>query len=209
MLSYYLSKVRCCNVFSTSHPEMPKLEKLKASVSNVLPFIKKKSSKGEPGTSTGGKIYIRISRASIQRDPDHPDQPSSGLLYLIEGTFDEIVPYAGTTLDWVITIARLLCKPLGDGHVYTHPGTTREWYHADRTASWWEVNRGDVLRPGIYEYVTSPRDPIILLSKITNRRVCSFLFSKRKTKLYSAGSFGNHQCFYLPGQCHHLPEPSC
>jgi len=97
-----------------------------------------------------------------------PGQQLSGHLYLIEGTFGDISRYAGTTVDWVIKIAHLLCEPLGNGRVYTHTtGTPDIWRSSDRDPSWQEVVEGDPLHPRIYEFEsTFP----ITLSKISDRQ---------------------------------------
>ena len=49
-----------------------------------------------------------------------PGQESTGHMYLIQGTFSDISRYAGTTVDWVIKIAHLVCDPLGAGQIFTH-----------------------------------------------------------------------------------------
>ena len=41
-------------------------------------------------------------------------------MYLIEGTFSDIAQFAGTTVEWIIRVAHLLCDPLGNVHVFTH-----------------------------------------------------------------------------------------
>jgi len=75
-------------------------------------------------TVTGQFIYIRIRNALLRpipatatNPPANPEAPSH--LYLIKGTYKDIQRYAGTTVDWIIKVARL-CDPLGKGHVYTH-----------------------------------------------------------------------------------------
>jgi len=107
-------------------------------------------------------VYIRVRMAQIQTENQPPaGQRSSGHVYLIRGTFRDIARYAGTTVDWIIRIAHLLCDPLGIGHVFTHTtGTPSDWYSSDRTPSWREVVHGDQLLPGIYEF--EPTHPIIL-----------------------------------------------
>jgi len=118
-------------------------------------------------------IYIRIrntlllpipsSNASANLTPFSP--PLTGHLYLIEGTYEDIQRYAGTTVDWIIKVAHLICDPLGKGQLFTHmTGTPSDWYHLNKTPNRKRVVQGEPLRPGIYEFeLTSP----ILLSKIT------------------------------------------
>lgn len=118
-------------------------------------------------------IYIRIRDALLLPIPtsnattNFPPVNSqlTGHLYLIEGTYEDIQRYAGTTVDWVIKVAQFICDPLGEGQLYTHTtGTPSDWYHLNRTDGWKQVAQGEPLRPGIYEFEsTGP----ILLSKIT------------------------------------------
>ena len=91
----------------------------------------------------------------------------AGYLYLIEGTYEDIQRYTGTTVDWVIKVAHFICDPLlvGEGQLYTHTtGTPSRWYHLNRTANWKQVVQSELLRPGVYEFEsTCP----ILLSRTT------------------------------------------
>jgi hypothetical protein len=97
-----------------------------------------------------------------------PGQLPSGHLYLIEGTLEEFTKFAGTTVDWILWIAHLLCDPLGIGHVFTHTtGTLLDWQTSDRNSTWRKVIHGDPLLPGIYEFEST--HPIIL-SKISDRQ---------------------------------------
>ncbi|KAH9996768.1 hypothetical protein BJV77DRAFT_1085320 [Russula vinacea] len=82
-------------------------------------------------------------------------------MYLIEGTFSDIAQFAGTTVEWIIRVAHLLCDPLGNVHVFTHTtGSLSDWYSSDRTPSWQEVSHGDQLLPGIYKIETTR--PIVI-----------------------------------------------
>ncbi|KAH8994087.1 hypothetical protein EDB92DRAFT_1795832 [Lactarius akahatsu] len=95
-----------------------------------------------------------------------------GHLYLIGGTPDEIARFAGSTVDWVIKMAHLLCDPLGNGRIYTHPtGTPQDWWNTDRDTSWEEVSHGDPLHPKIYEF--APVNSVITLSRICPRQTRS------------------------------------
>ena len=104
-------------------------------------------------------IYIQVRMADFKLDL--PSGQSSGHLYLIEGTFSDIARFAGTTVEWIIRVAHLLCDPLGNVHVFTHTtGSLSDWYSSDRTPSWQEVTHGDQLLPGIYEIETT--HPIVI-----------------------------------------------
>ncbi|KAF5376700.1 hypothetical protein D9615_007863 [Tricholomella constricta] len=125
-------------------------------------------------------VYIRVRQSLVVSDPTianpttvnpPPSIPqSSGHLYLIKGSIDDIRRFAGATVDWIIKVAHLICDPSGAGQVYTHrTGTPLYWYDRDRDASGWvQVNLGDPLVPGIYEFVTTGGP--ITLSKISERQ---------------------------------------
>lgn len=132
-------------------------------------------------TSARASIYIRVRQDKLlpiptSTDASPPDSltPASppGLvhhrhLYLIEGTFTDISRYAGTTVDWIIKVAHLICDPLRAGRVFTPTtGTSADWYASDRAASWQQVFNGDRLLPGIYEFEPAGT---IMLSKISER----------------------------------------
>ena len=130
-----------------------------------------------------------------------PGQESTGHMYLIQGTFSDISRYAGTTVDWVIKIAHLVCDPLGAGQIFTHTsgspllfisfyyffnnrlGVSNDWYDSDRDFSWKEVVHGNPLLPNIYEFVTTHP---ITLSKISARRSRSVTTSGSQSQSSSA-----------------------
>jgi hypothetical protein len=134
--------------------------------------------KGAPAShsaTTGSQtVYIRVRQSALQvpnsntvNPPPSIPQPS-GHLYLIQGSIDDIRRYAGATVDWIINVAHLICDPFGAGQVYTHrTGTPTYWYDRDRDDGWLQVNLGDPLVPGIYEFVTTGP---ITLSKISKRQ---------------------------------------
>ena len=119
-------------------------------------------------------VYIRVHMADLESN-----QESTGHMYLIQGTFEDITRYAGTTVDWVIKVAHLLCDPLGAGQIFTHTGVPHDWYNIDRDSSWQEVVCGNPLLPNIYEFVTSYP---ITLSKISARHNRSVTTSGPQTQ---------------------------
>ena len=134
-----------------------------------------KGGQAVPAATLTSFVYIRVRQPMVLPHPTTPTNPPlptsqwspPGHLYLIEGTFTDICRYAGTTVDWLIKIAHLICDPLGTGQVFTHTtGTASDWYASDRAASWRQVVNGDPLLPGIYEF--EPASPI-MLSKISER----------------------------------------
>jgi hypothetical protein len=138
--------------------------------------------KGPPvsqSATTGSQtVYIRVRQSLVSPNPTTanptivnppPSIPQlSGHLYLIQGSIDDIGRYAGATVDWIIKVAHFICDPSGAGEVYTHrTGTALYWYDRDRDADWTQVNSGDALSPGIYEFVTAGP---IQLSRISERQ---------------------------------------
>ena len=119
-------------------------------------------------------VLIRVRRdlllpipTTATNPPPAASQHSPGHLYLIEGRLEDIRQFSGTTVDWVIRVAHLICDPLGTGQVFTHTtGTTSDWYASDRAASWRQVFPGDPLHSGIYEFESASP---ILLSEISDR----------------------------------------
>jgi hypothetical protein len=122
-------------------------------------------------------IYIRIP-ISLLLSTNAPGTSADPLpadplahLYLIEDSYEAIERYAGTTADWIINVAHLICDPLGEGQVYTHTTDTPEyWRLRARTDTWREVVPGDPLLPGIYEFHTTGP---VTLSKISERHTKS------------------------------------
>ena len=119
-------------------------------------------------------LYIRVRRGLLQschdENPSATPPSSSGPahLYLIKGTINEIRRYAGNTVDWVIKVAHLICSPTGAGQVYTHTaGIPEYWYGRDRGADWRQVDPGDPLLPGIYEFESNVP---IHLSQLSGRQ---------------------------------------
>ena len=158
-----------------------KLKKVKAMMKrffkrNLKPEESQSATSTDP-TSNSQIIYIRVQQSLIQvigpvlavpTDPTTSDLPpsvsqSSGHLYLIEGSIDDIRRYAGTTVDWIIKVAHSICDPSGRGQIYTHTtGAPSDWYNKDRDADWRKVVPGDPLLSGIYVFESA--SPITLVS---------------------------------------------
>ena len=165
-------------------------------------------------------IYVRIRNALLCPIPSGTtntlpaDPDAHGHLYLIEGKYQDIQRYAGTTVDWIIKVAHLICDPLGEGQVYTHTmGTPSEWYSLDRTSNWRQVAQGDPLLPGIYEFESSTGP--ILLSKISERQTHSVTTAgsepsattfRRNISLREGGSCGITRIPYNAIASHLIPK---
>jgi len=129
-------------------------------------------------------IYIRVRRDLLQAIPTDGGNPTTGHLYLIKGTMQDIGRYAGTTVNWVIRLAHMICSPMGVGQVYTHTeGTAEDWLGRDKGTDWRQVHPGDPLLPGVYQFESSV--PVVL-SRLSSRQ------SHSKT---SSGSKSNSSTF--------------
>ena len=128
---------------------------------------KAKIPKAKAISPTDQMIYIRVLQSVITTLDPVPDRH----LYLIQGSFGDIARYAGTTVNWIIKVANLICDPSSAGHIYTHTkGTSDYWYDKDRNPDWRQVDLGDPLVAGIYEFVTAAT---ITISKISERQIHS------------------------------------
>ncbi|KIM41748.1 hypothetical protein M413DRAFT_27333 [Hebeloma cylindrosporum] len=167
---------------------------------NVSQTNPKEGLEGPVDPSTKQSIYIRIPYALLRPTPttatNQPGNPEAHL-YLIEGTYEDIQRYAGTTVDWIIKVAHLICDPLGEGQVYTHTtGTSSDWYSLARTSDWRQVVQGDPLLPGIYEFESSTGP--ILLSKISERETHSMTSLGSKS---NSAIFDQHIRLREDGRC--------
>lgn len=148
-----------------SSAETDQLVYIRILKNKILQVKKKKSLLQLPTlAATWSKKKQPPTLSSAGSDPASQSSSSSAQtshLYLISGSFEDITRFSGTTVDWLIKIAHLLCDPLGSGHLFTHTtGTALEWYHSPRNDSWHEVFHSNQLQPGIYEF--EPTQPIIL-----------------------------------------------
>ena len=172
-----------------------------------LPQSSTKHGTGDGNPIMEDGIYIRVRWSLIQptspvattstvaAHPPTTNAPPSHL-YLIEGTIQRIARYAGTTVDWVIKVAHLICSPLRQGQVYTHTtGTTRDWYHRDMGIDWRLVVPGEELLPGIYEFHA---DFSILLSRLSQRQSHSLTSAGAQS---SASTFRRHLQTREAGRC--------
>jgi hypothetical protein len=110
------------------------------------------------------EVYLRVNRRLllIPNPPteNQPNPPSSqpalgetGNLNVIAGLLLDIQTFAGTTVDWLIRVARLILDPRGVGILYTfQTGTVKYWLNREMTDSWRQVRAGERLVATIYEY---------------------------------------------------------
>ncbi|KAM6493643.1 hypothetical protein JOM56_010004 [Amanita muscaria] len=143
-----------------------RLETKNAGTSKNLPKDTKKprrarAKKGsQPPSRPGpqaGLLYLRASRgflnllsAATEDQPDPqplPPPPSTiGHLYVIRASLQDLHPYAGGTVDWLIRVARLIFEPLGlTSSLFTFTADTLDsWLDRDMDPMQWrQVEQGE------------------------------------------------------------------
>ena len=128
------------------------------------------------------RLYLRVSReflnqllAPTEDQPDpNPLPPPPGIgghLFAIRQDIQDLRPFAGETVDWLIRVARLMFEPLGNSSLFTFTVNTVEWWmNRDMVpAQWRQVQLGELLRPTIYEFRPNNNAPITL-SRISVRQ---------------------------------------
>ncbi|KAF8340833.1 hypothetical protein F5887DRAFT_1160371 [Amanita rubescens] len=132
------------------------------------------------------RLYLRVSREFLNQLPaptaDQPDPeplpPPPGIgghLFVIIQDIEDLRPFAGERVDWLIRVARLMFEPLGNSHLFTFTGditedTVQLWINMDMVpAQWRQVQQGEPLRPTIYEFRPNNNAPITL-SKMSARQ---------------------------------------
>ena len=95
-------------------------------------------------------------------------------LNVIVADLHDLHPFAGDTVDWLITVARLIFEPLGTSSLYTFTTESLEWWlgREMEPSLWREVVRGEQLRATIYEF-RSNNDAPIMLTKMSLRHTRS------------------------------------
>jgi len=75
-------------------------------------------------------LYLRIgSRFLCLFQPSTTANPDShGNLYVIAANLDDLRPFAGDTVDWLIIVARHIFEPLGSSSLYTFTTQSTEWW---------------------------------------------------------------------------------
>jgi hypothetical protein len=130
-------------------------------------------------------LYLRINRKFLlllpaptvnlpNPQPLAPPLGTFGNLNVITTTLSALNPFAGDTVDWLITVARLIFEPLGYSSLYTFTtGSLESWLDREMEASAWRtVNNGEQLRATIYEF-RPDNDTPIALTKISLRQARS------------------------------------
>jgi hypothetical protein len=110
-----------------------------------------------------GVVYLRVNRRLVLLpNPPTESQPNpasspplngTGNLNVIAGPLLDIQNFAGTSVDWLIRMAKLILDPRGAGVLYTfQTGTVQYWLNHEMTDSWRQVGAGEELVSTIYEY---------------------------------------------------------
>ena len=124
-----------------------------------------------------GRRFLCLFQPSTTADPDPPSVPpppgTTGNLYVIAASLDDLRPFAGDTVDWLITVARHIFEPLGSSSLYTFTTQTLEWWlDRDSDSQWTQVLPGEELRPTIYEF-RPDNNALVTLTKISLRHARS------------------------------------
>jgi hypothetical protein len=131
------------------------------------------------------QVYLRVNRRFLVLFPiasaDEPNpQPlpplpgTTGNLNIIIADLGDLSQFAGDTVDWLITVARLIFEPRGTSSLYTFTTDSLEWW-LDREMEpslWRPVMPGEQLRATIYEFVPND-DAFIALTKMSLRQARS------------------------------------
>ena len=129
-------------------------------------------------------LHLRISRRflslfqpSTTANPDPPSLPPTpgtpGNLYVIAASLDDLRPFAGDTVDWLIIVARHIFEPLGSSSLYTFTTQSTEWWlDKDSDSQWRQVLPGEELRATIYEF-RPDNDALVSLTKRSLRHIRS------------------------------------
>ena len=129
-----------------------------------------------PAPGPPQRLYLRVNREFLHHIEPIPAPPPGiawGHLFVIIQEIEDLRPFAGETVDWLIRVARLIFEPLGNSHLFTFTGDITEdtiqlWMNMDMVpAQWRQVQQGEPLRPTIYEF--RPNAPITL-SKMSARQ---------------------------------------
>ena len=93
-----------------------------------------------------GIVYLRVNRRLLllpnpptENEPNPASSPpliGTGNLNVIAGPLLDIRNFAGTTVDWLIHVAKLILDPRGAGVLYTfQTGTVQYWLNRETTDS--------------------------------------------------------------------------
>lgn len=117
------------------------------------------SSHGVDDRDTSSTWYLRIlkppSPSTLGVPPSLSLHPNQSQHYVIlSGTLEELEPYAGSTVDWLLSIARLAFGPYTPGMLRCHrDDRTTYWKNHVLVANEWEeVELGDTMKAKVYEF---------------------------------------------------------
>jgi hypothetical protein len=144
-----------------------------------------KGKKPERQASVAETLHLRVNKKLIllfpaettnqpSLQPVNPPPETQGNLYVITAELNDIQPFAGQTVDWLITVARLLFQPLGTSSLYTFTkGNVESWLDREMELSQWRrVQHGEQLRATIYEFLPN-NNAFIALTKMSLRHARS------------------------------------
>ena len=149
------------------------------------PCPKRAKPTGKPLPHSLQTLYLRINRRFLQvlstptenqpnPEPSTPPPGTTGNLNVIAADILELHPFMGTTVDWLIKIARFIFEPLGTSSLYTFTTESLEWWmnREMELSTWRQVAHGEQLEATIYEF--QPNNGVLVSpTKMSLRQVRS------------------------------------
>lgn len=129
-----------------------------------------------PQMSSGTTLYLRVDHRFLRQFPDAtaqnptplpPPVGTTGILNVIIADLEDLQPFSGNTVDWLIAVAHSIFEPLGMGSLYTFTTHTLDyWLEREMDHSQWRiVLPGENLTATIYEFRCA-NDALITLTQI-------------------------------------------
>ena len=131
-----------------------------------------------------GHVHLHVQCSFILSSDTGP----LGHLYLLNAALLSLSSYTNSKVDWLICVARLICKPLDCGTLFMfQEGGNEDWHHQEMTTSTWRaVEAGEILEGRIYEYRLTNTNSVMLakISSPRNRPSIMSTSSKDKSKKF-------------------------
>lgn len=126
------------------------------------------------------RLLLDVSPASPTPTPPY-SRPAEHLVYILAGSLEDVQQYSGTTVQWLITITRLIFREIIDSILLYTPkdGYDENWYDTERDDNWQLVGEGDTLRATIYEIFIHPP---VTYTKISLRHKSSKTSTRSRDK---------------------------
>lgn len=84
---------------------------------SAMPKSNKQNGTGSVLRSSNKPVLLRVHRSFSTDSASLPD--SMKHIYLISASLGDLAPYCNQRAGWLVHIAKLICEPNGQGHLYT------------------------------------------------------------------------------------------